>query len=275
MRRATWLPPHSYLLSNGARTSASRQAELTEGYSQQQVAAFLGVNVRTVRKWWQLYRKRGDDGLNAKPHSGRHRKLNRRQEGLILNWIRKNPKSFGFATELWTAPRLAQVIQRKFGIQFHPRYLNQWLAERHVTPQKPQRKARERNDEEIEQWKEHDWMDRPAALHHRADLLPLPLPRLPGVALEGADQGVGQPVDLRLVVPPEVGEDAPLPDCLLEDQFEVRAVAHADPQPLADVLDVLRRRLLADVALDVEPDEAADGNFNSNRCSSRYDPVKA
>lgn len=130
---------------------------LREGYTQQQVADFLGVNLRTVRKWWRLYRKQGDDGLDAKLHPGRPRRLNRRQEGLILNWIRKNPKSFGFATELWTAPRLAQVIQRKFGIEFHPRYLNQWLAERRITPQKPQRKARERNDEKIEQWKKHDW----------------------------------------------------------------------------------------------------------------------
>ena len=122
---------------------------LREGYTQQLVADFLDVDVRTVRKWWGRFQKNGDDGLKAKPHPGRPRKLDPRREGLVLNWLRKNPKSFGFATELWTAPRLAQVIQRKFGIEFHPRYLNQWLGERRITPQKPQRKARERNDEEI------------------------------------------------------------------------------------------------------------------------------
>ena len=130
---------------------------LRDGYSQQEVADFLGVNVRTIRKWWQRYQKRGPDGLNAKPHPGRPRKLRRAQEAQILRWLRKNPKSFGFATELWTAPRMAQVIKRKFGIDFHPRYLNQWLAERKITPQKPQRKARERNDEAIERWKKNDW----------------------------------------------------------------------------------------------------------------------
>jgi len=130
---------------------------LNDGYTQQEVADFLDVNVRTVRRWWRRYRKNGANGLDAKPHPGRPRKLNRRQEGYVLNWLRKNPKSFGFATELWTAPRLAQVIHRKFGVAFHPRYLNQWLAERKVTPQKPQRKARERNDDKIEQWKKLDW----------------------------------------------------------------------------------------------------------------------
>ncbi len=73
------------------------------------------------------------------------------QEMPVLVWrLRKNTKSFGFATDLWTAPRLAQVIQRKFGIDFHPRFLNQWLAEHKITPQKPQRRARERNDEAFE-----------------------------------------------------------------------------------------------------------------------------
>ena len=130
---------------------------LREGYTQPEVADFLKVNVRTVRKWWRLYRKQGDHGLDAKAHPGRPRKLARRQEGSVLKWLRKSPKSFGFATDLWTAPRLTQVIQRKFGIPFHPRYLNQWLAERRITPQKPQRQARERNDEEVQRWKKHDW----------------------------------------------------------------------------------------------------------------------
>jgi transposase len=130
---------------------------LREGHTQQGVADFLDVNVRTIRKWWQRYQEKGDAGLNSKPQTGRPRKLNRRQEGFVLNWLRKSPKSFGFATELWTARRLAQVIQRKFGVEFHPRYLNQWLAQRRITPQKPQRKARERNDAEIARWKAHDW----------------------------------------------------------------------------------------------------------------------
>src|SRR4029077_12728311 len=77
---------------------------LREGYTQQEVADFLKVDVRTVRRWWHLYRKQGYRGLDAKPHPGRPRKLNRRQEVLVLNWLRKNPKSFGFATDLWTAP---------------------------------------------------------------------------------------------------------------------------------------------------------------------------
>lgn len=110
-----------------------------------------------MRKWWRQFRKAGEPGLDLKPHPGRPRKLTHNQEATVLRWLRKNPKSFGFATELWTAPRLAQVIQRKFGVEFHPHYLNEWLAQRHITPQKPQRKAIERDEASIERFKTHDW----------------------------------------------------------------------------------------------------------------------
>jgi transposase len=75
----------------------------------------------------------------------------------VLRWVRKNPKSFGFATELWTAKRLAQVIERKFGVHFNHRYLNEWLTARSVTPQKPETRARERNHKEIDHWCKVEW----------------------------------------------------------------------------------------------------------------------
>ena len=70
----------------------------------------------------------GAIGITAKPQSGRPPKLTPARQSQVLNWLRKNPKSFGFATELWTARRVAQVIERKFHVHFNPRYLNEWLT---------------------------------------------------------------------------------------------------------------------------------------------------
>jgi transposase len=130
---------------------------LQEGHTQSHLAHIFGVNERSVRRWWSQFRKKGEAGLAAKPPPGRPPKLTTRQQGLVLNWIRKNPTSFGFATELWTAPRLAQVIQRKFKVSFHPRYLNAWLTERGITPQKPQRYPRERDDQANKRWIRYQW----------------------------------------------------------------------------------------------------------------------
>jgi transposase len=141
-------------LENRRRLAVTR---VLEGYSQAEVARFLGVNVRTVHRWVAGYRRDGDAGLDATPHQGPVPKLSPEQERIVLGWFRKSPTEFGFPTELWTAPRVAQLIERTFGIKFHPRYLNQWLTARQITPQKPKRQARERDQDEIDRGIDEDW----------------------------------------------------------------------------------------------------------------------
>lgn len=130
---------------------------VVSGYSQQETADFLGVSKSAVSQWMAAYRQRGEAGLAAKPHPGRPRKLTKRQEQSVLGWFSKSATDFGFANELWTAPRVAKLIRRKWSVKFHPRYVNQWLAERRITPQKPQRRPRERDDGAIKKWLRYDW----------------------------------------------------------------------------------------------------------------------
>ena len=128
-----------------------------EGYAAADVARFLGVHLRTVRRWLVADRDDPKHGLNSKPHLGRPPKLSFDQELEVLCWLYAKPTSFGFATDLWTAPRIAHLIEQKLAVHFHPRYVNAWLTERGVSPQKPQRRARERDQEAIERWLAQDW----------------------------------------------------------------------------------------------------------------------
>src|SRR6516165_1017237 len=128
-----------------------------EGYAAADVARFLGVHLRTVRRWLAADRDDPKHGLNSKPHRGRPPKLSFDQELEVLTWLYAKPTSFGFATDLWTAPRIAHLIEKKLDVHFHPRYVNAWLTERGVSPQKPQRRARERDQEAIERWLAQDW----------------------------------------------------------------------------------------------------------------------
>lgn len=127
------------------------------GYSQQETADFLGVSKGAVSQWMKAHRRRGEAGLAAKPRPGRPRKLTKRQERTVLNWFNKSATEFGYSNELWTAPRVARLIRRKWGVKFHPRYVCQWLAQRRITPQKPQRVPRERDDGAIDKWLRYDW----------------------------------------------------------------------------------------------------------------------
>lgn len=130
---------------------------IVEGYSTRQVADFLGVDLSSVRRWVAAFRHGGHHGLAAQAVRGRPPKLSRTQEKIILRWLTHNPLEYGFATELWTCKRLAQLIEEEFGVRFHPAYLSVWLRARHCTPQKPQRVARERDPERIARWLETEW----------------------------------------------------------------------------------------------------------------------
>ena len=128
-----------------------------EGYTTEEVADFLGVDRRSVQRWWTAFATRGWDGLAALPVAGRPSKLTPTQEKIVLRWLRDSPTAFGFATELWTCKRLGQLIGEEWGIRLHPHALSKWLRARGYTPQKPQRVPRERDPEVIAQWLARDW----------------------------------------------------------------------------------------------------------------------
>ena len=137
------------------RITAVRRVD--EGWAQKDVAAFLGVHPVTVAKWVARHRADKDNGLKAKPTPGRPRFLTDAQERKVLGWVAEPPTKHGFRTDLWTARRVAELIHRKLGVQFHPGYLREWLAKRNYTPQKPARRARQRDQAAIDRWVAEDW----------------------------------------------------------------------------------------------------------------------
>jgi transposase len=128
-----------------------------DGWTQREVAAFLGVHPVTVAKWMARFRDQGADGLAAKPTPGRPRFLTPAQEKQVLGWLADPPTKHGFRTDLWTAKRVAELILKKLKVRFHPHYLREWLTKRNYTPQKPARRAKQRDPVEIDRWLQKDW----------------------------------------------------------------------------------------------------------------------
>ncbi len=130
---------------------------VSAGQTQVAVAQALGVHTVTVARWVARHRAQGDAGLAARPTPGRPRFLTPDQDRQVRGWLAQRATAHGFRTDLWTARRVAELIRRNFGVAFHPNYLREWLTRRGYSPQRPARKARQRDDEAIVHWVANDW----------------------------------------------------------------------------------------------------------------------
>lgn len=124
-----------------------RAVELVEqGESPDDVARFLGCGRSSVYTWVKLARQ-SLAALAAKPHPGPKPRLTAEQLKGLEGPILEGAKAHGWRTELWTASRAAELIERHFKVRFHPEHVRKILKRRlRWTSQKPQRKAKERDE---------------------------------------------------------------------------------------------------------------------------------
>ena len=132
-------------------------ARLDDGFEPREVADFLEVSVRSVQRWARARGCDGEEALGARPQTGRPLKLDRSQAARVISWLEKNPCDLGFATQRWTAKRVAELIERELGVRMNSRYLSDWLRRHGVTPQIPIRVAQERDDAEVSRWARRVW----------------------------------------------------------------------------------------------------------------------
>jgi transposase len=130
------------------------------GCQQNKVARLFGISVRSLQRWnavWQAGGNAALDAIDTVGSPGRPAKLTATRAQEILSWIARDPTEFGFVTSWWTAPRLAEVIRRRFGISINHRYLNRWLHQHGVSPQLPESRPAERNQDLIDAWVHWRW----------------------------------------------------------------------------------------------------------------------
>lgn len=132
-------------------------ALLTEGYAPVEVAHMLGVDRRSVRRWNAAFRKTGKHGIAAKPASGRPAKLDDAEKRQLENVLLKGARAAGYPTDLWTCPRVAQVIAEHFAVTYHVDHIGRLLRTLGWSPQKPQRRAVERDETVVQRWVKTQW----------------------------------------------------------------------------------------------------------------------
>jgi len=130
---------------------------LQQGYQPVEVAQMVGADRRSVRRWNAAFRARGAEGINRKPVSGRPAKLDLRARKELDAILLKGAKAAGFPTDLWTCPRIAEVIRSRFGVRYHVDHIGRLLRSFGWSPQKPARRAIERDEPLIQGWVKTRW----------------------------------------------------------------------------------------------------------------------
>jgi transposase len=130
---------------------------LNQGHPLVEVARMIGVDRRSVRRWKAAYRRKGRSALEARRACGRPPKLPAAQTHRLQRELLRGAKAAGFATDLWTCPRVARLIEQRFRVHYHVDHIGRLLHSLGWSPQKPARRAVERDEEGIRQWIKQTW----------------------------------------------------------------------------------------------------------------------
>jgi transposase len=128
-----------------------------EGWSQKAIAEALGVTEGAVSQWMKRAVEGGKEGLKRQPPPGPSPRLSEEQRAQLPDLLAKGAEHYGFLGEVWTQDRVRAVIQRVFGVSYHRDHIGRILKAINWSVQKPIERATQRDDEEIERWKDEKW----------------------------------------------------------------------------------------------------------------------
>jgi transposase len=113
----------------------------------------MGLCRTTIYKWLTDYKEKGWESLKGTQATGREPKLSEKQRGKVKQWIvGKDPRQYGFDFGLWTRQIVGTLIEKKFGVRLCLNSVGRLLSSLDITPQKPLRRAYERDPQAIEEW---------------------------------------------------------------------------------------------------------------------------
>jgi transposase len=111
-----------------------------------EVARRVGVHRQSVNRWARQLAQSGRQALKRAP---------RRQR--IVQGLKRGPEALGYGTSLWTAWRVADLIERECRVKYSTVHAWRVLRALGWTPQRPASRALERNEAAIRGWKRVRW----------------------------------------------------------------------------------------------------------------------
>jgi transposase len=120
-----------------------------QGWTIDRIGEALGVHRSAVCAWLKAAREGGPEALASKPVPGRPKKLTDEQRQALLRVLAHGAEAYQFRGDVWTTKRVATVIEREFGVRYHPAHVSKLLRALGWTVQKPIRRASQRDERAI------------------------------------------------------------------------------------------------------------------------------
>lgn len=129
-----------------------------EGEAPSTVIKSYGLCRTSIYRWLHAEQAGGTEALQSRKHPGPTPTLTDKQKQQVRTWIcGKDPRQYGFDFGLWTRHIVVDLIAQKFHKTLSVTSVGRLLAELQITPQKPLRRAYERDPEAVERWKQVDY----------------------------------------------------------------------------------------------------------------------
>src|SRR5437762_1457354 len=123
-----------------------------------EIARRLGVSHQVVSEWRKAWRQGGRAALRGAGRAGRRPRLSHAQLANVKKTLLRGAEASGYLTDVWTLPRVAEVIERLTGVAYHPGHVWYILRDQlRWSWQRPARRAVERDEAAIEQWVKQRW----------------------------------------------------------------------------------------------------------------------
>lgn len=130
---------------------------LQQGVHPSEVARRVKVQHRSVGRWAKAYAEQGRKGLRKARRAGRKPRLSGEDLRRLERGLLRGPEALGYETPLWTSGRVADLIERELGVRYHAGHVWRILVRLGWSCQRPEGRARERNEAAIQHWKKVRW----------------------------------------------------------------------------------------------------------------------
>lgn len=133
------------------RMAAGRM--FSKGASQYKVAKHFKVSTAATNQWHTAWKAKGEDGLVSKGDPGFASAYTKEKKDNLKSLILEGPKKYGYDTDFWTVQRISTTARKKLGINLHITQTWRTIISLGFSCQKPERRAKERDERAIREWK--------------------------------------------------------------------------------------------------------------------------